>query len=433
MVSYDAVARKATLDPSVDLEANTTYTATVKGGSGGTKDAAGNALAADKSWSFTTAAPSNTAPRVTISTPTTATTWKVDDVIDFSGSATDPEDGTLADSQPSWELIMHHCPSNCHTHQLQAFPGVASGSFTAPDHEYPSYLELRLTATDSGGMTDTKSMRLDPKTVVLTFQSGPPGLNLVVGSGGETAPFDRTVIVGSTNSISAPSPQTSGGTTYRFSSWSDGGTQTHNITAPNTASTYKATFAPDAATTHTLVATADATISENRPAQNYGTATFLTADGDDPAGTVKDKYALIRWDLFGIAPGTNVGSASITLNVMDPSTQTYPVFGLKRPWSESAVTWNAYDAGKAWEVSGARGTLDKNSAVAGSVTPSLAGKVTITLDRAVVQGWVNDPSTNHGIVIAESANTNGADFSSREAADASLRPQLTINTTSPSG
>jgi hypothetical protein len=27
---------------------------------------------------------------------------------------------------------------------------------TARDHEYPSYLELRLTATDSGGLTDTK-------------------------------------------------------------------------------------------------------------------------------------------------------------------------------------------------------------------------------------------------------------------------------------
>ena len=32
-------------------------------------------------------------------------------------------------------------------------PSVASGSFVAPDHEYPSYLELRLTATDSGGLS----------------------------------------------------------------------------------------------------------------------------------------------------------------------------------------------------------------------------------------------------------------------------------------
>ena len=49
----------------------------------------------------------------------------------------------------SWSLVMQHCPSNCHTHPVQDFPGVASGSFVAPDHEYPSYLELRLTATDS--------------------------------------------------------------------------------------------------------------------------------------------------------------------------------------------------------------------------------------------------------------------------------------------
>jgi hypothetical protein len=206
-VTYDAAAKKATLDPDVDLEAGATYTAALKGGSGGAKDAAGNALASDKSWSFTTAAASNTAPTATINTPTTATTWKVDDLVNFAGSASDPQDGSLADSQLSWSLIMHHCPSNCHTHQLQEFPGVASGSFTAPDHEYPSYLELRLTATDSGGLTDTKSVRLDPKTVVLSFQSGPPGLNLVVGSGGATAPFSRTVIVGSTNSVSAPSPR----------------------------------------------------------------------------------------------------------------------------------------------------------------------------------------------------------------------------------
>ena len=71
---------------------------------------------------------------------------------------------------------MQHCPSNCHTHAVQTFAGVAGGSFTAPDHEYPSYLELELTATDSGGLTDTKTIRLDPRTVTLTFSSIPGGL-----------------------------------------------------------------------------------------------------------------------------------------------------------------------------------------------------------------------------------------------------------------
>ena len=56
-VSYDAATKKATLDPTADLEASSTYTATIKGGSGGVKDLAGNPLGADKTWSFTTAAP----------------------------------------------------------------------------------------------------------------------------------------------------------------------------------------------------------------------------------------------------------------------------------------------------------------------------------------------------------------------------------------
>ena len=74
-------------------------------------------------------------------------------------------------------------------------------------------------------------MRLDPLTVDLTFQSSPTGLQLTVGSSSSTTPFTRTVIQGSNNSISAPSPQTVGGTTYAFVSWSDGGAATHNITA----------------------------------------------------------------------------------------------------------------------------------------------------------------------------------------------------------
>jgi PKD repeat protein len=184
----------------------------------------------------------NTAPTATINSPSPTTTWKVGDNISFSGSATDPQDGALAASKLTWSLIMNHCPSNCHTHELQTFAGVASGSFVAPDHEYPSYLELRLTATDSGGLSNTKSVRLDPQTVALTFNTIPAGLRLAVNGSEATAAFSRTVIVGSNNSISAISPQPKGKTTYTFRSWSDGGAQTHNITAPASATTYKATY-----------------------------------------------------------------------------------------------------------------------------------------------------------------------------------------------
>src|SRR5918995_1176629 len=136
----------------------------------------------------------------------------------------------LAASSLTWSLIMHHCSTqnSCHQHVVEDFAGVASGSFVAPDHEYPSHIELRLTARDSGGLSDTKSVRLDPKTVELSFRSDPSGLQLTVGSASGTTPFSRTVIVGSKNSVSAPSPQTLGGINYGFVSWSDGGAQSHD-------------------------------------------------------------------------------------------------------------------------------------------------------------------------------------------------------------
>jgi PKD repeat protein len=185
----------------------------------------------------------NTPPVPVIATPPAGTTWKVGDLINFSGSATDTQEGTLPASALSWSLTLEHCPSNCHTHNLQSWPGVASGSFNAPDHEYPSYLLLTLTAKDSTGLTGSATLRLDPKTVVLTFTSDPNRLQLTVGSFTGTTTFTRTVIVGSKPEIIAPTPQTiRGGKTYAFGSWSDGGARTHTIVAPASPVTYKATY-----------------------------------------------------------------------------------------------------------------------------------------------------------------------------------------------
>jgi hypothetical protein len=55
-MGYSLNTDTATLDPASNLEANTTYTATVKGDSTGAKDLAGNVLEQDYSWTFTTAA-----------------------------------------------------------------------------------------------------------------------------------------------------------------------------------------------------------------------------------------------------------------------------------------------------------------------------------------------------------------------------------------
>jgi len=183
----------------------------------------------------------NTPPTATIAAPAIGTTWKVGDRIVFSGSATDPQQGTLPASALSWELVLQHCPADCHSHPLQTWRGDDPNLFfDAPDHEYPSHLELRVIATDAGGLTDTKTLRLDPRTVVLSFESAPSGLQLTVGGSSSTTPFARTVIEGSNNTISAPS-QTLGGTDYAWVAWSDGGAESHNVMA-SAAATYTATY-----------------------------------------------------------------------------------------------------------------------------------------------------------------------------------------------
>ncbi len=83
----------------------------------------------------------------------------------FSGSATDEQDGALPASALSWKLIINHCITvdNCHAHPVQDFDGVSRAArSSAPDHGYPSHLLLQVTATDSRGLTDTKTVRLDP-------------------------------------------------------------------------------------------------------------------------------------------------------------------------------------------------------------------------------------------------------------------------------
>lgn len=59
VVSYDAPSRVATLDPTSDLLANTQYTATVTTGA---RDLAGNALAVNQVWIFTSGAAACSAP-----------------------------------------------------------------------------------------------------------------------------------------------------------------------------------------------------------------------------------------------------------------------------------------------------------------------------------------------------------------------------------
>ena len=270
----------------------------------------------------------NSPPVPVIDSPASSLTWKVGDTINFSGHATDAQDGNIPASGLTWTVVLHHCPSNCHTHTVQTFTGVASGSFFAPDHEYPSYIELVLTATDSLGSQTSTSVNLDPKTVVLTFQSSPTGLSLTVDQAAGTTPFTRTVIVGSANTISATTPQTLNGLTYQFLTWSDGGQQTHTITAPATAATYTATYTTPSLT---FTSNADATIRANRPTANDGASLILRNQ--------LNKYrAYMKFTVSGLSGAAS--NTKLRLWVAASSSNAGSIYLVGNGWTETGITWN---------------------------------------------------------------------------------------------
>ncbi|HET8756444.1 MAG TPA: LamG-like jellyroll fold domain-containing protein [Solirubrobacteraceae bacterium] len=198
-------------------------------------------LSATKQTEITVGTP----PAPTITSPAAGTKYAVGDLVSFAGTATSGGSEMPAD-ELTWTVDLHHCsaivPTSCHVHHIQDFAGVRSGSFSYPDHEYPSYITLELTATKPSGLQAGTSVRIDPKTVALHFESEPSGLRLAIGGEASTTPFTRSVAQNSTVGVAAPPSQFLGVDSYDFSSWSDGGSATHQFTAPSTDTTYTATY-----------------------------------------------------------------------------------------------------------------------------------------------------------------------------------------------
>lgn len=258
----------------------------------------------------------NRAPVPTINSPLSTLRWRVGDTVGFSGSAIDPEDGTLAAAQLKWELALVHAneidPTNTHEHVITSYNGVASGSFVTPDHEYPSWLVLRLTATDSRGLSATTSMRIDPRTVILSFQTTPAGLKLVINGTEFTAPVSRTVLAGSTNALAAAGTQTLNGTSYAFSGWSQGGAPGQSIIAPDNNTTYIATYAAVGGPTLPLAPTL---VSGEVLAGSQVKLTWSDLSNNETGFIVQRRYQGWIWEDLALTAGANATTSTDTTSI----------------------------------------------------------------------------------------------------------------------
>jgi glucose/arabinose dehydrogenase len=181
----------------------------------------------------------NGAPTVTIASPADESLYRDGSPVTLRGSATDPEDGELSGVSLQWRVLLHH---NTHVHTLTALNGPETTFTPLIDHDADSFYEIRLTATDSGGRTASKTIELRPETSDLELSSSPPGAPLAYVDRQEPAPFSQAAAVGYRAQITAAETFERSGRTYRFVSWSDGGARTHAISVPAGDPQFMATY-----------------------------------------------------------------------------------------------------------------------------------------------------------------------------------------------
>lgn len=237
--SYDADAQDLTYlwnfgNGVTSNEANPTYTYTTRGVYTVTlkvTDTAG----ASNTTQLTIKAGSNP-PVATITSPVDGSFYSVGNVISFSGSGSDAEDGALTGSSLRWDMRLHH---NEHVH-FDELPNTTgpTGSYSVTNHGDNTYLELCLIATDSSGQSDRKCINLYPRTLQVTLNSVPSGLQLGWDGTSRTTPFTVTTIAGSRHTLTALDVQNN----LAFRNWSDGGARVHDVTLNSTNATFTATY-----------------------------------------------------------------------------------------------------------------------------------------------------------------------------------------------
>ncbi len=188
----------------------------------------------------------NLPPLAAIQAPSNGASYRVGDVIDFSGTASAGPIPVAAE-QLAWELRTLH---NQHVH-YDALPAAAppgepyrsAGSFPVDDHGDDVRFQLCLTATVlPEGFTDTQCVDLFPETTEITLATEPVGLQISYEDEGVEVSGPALIhpVVGSEQTISVLPVQQH----RSFVGWADGPTSlSRSFTVGTTPATFTALYA----------------------------------------------------------------------------------------------------------------------------------------------------------------------------------------------
>jgi PKD repeat protein len=290
-----------------------------------------------------TITPGNNAPTATITTPAHNALFTAGDTISFSGSGTDPEDGTLPSSAFKWSVVFHH---DDHTHPfIDSINNTRSGSFQIPrtgETDPNQWYRIHLTVTDSRGLSNSTFVDVQPRKSTMTLATNIGGLSLALDSQMYPTPAQILGVAGMTRSLSAPLQQSAGGKNYEFVSWSDGGAATHSINTPTSnTTTYTATYRETAAVS--LPAIADAYVRDGTHANsNFGQVAEMQVKRSSTANSGNNRETYLKFDL---ASAASIGSAKLRLfarlsnsEATNVVTAIYPV--ANSSWTENGINFN---------------------------------------------------------------------------------------------
>jgi len=98
-----------------------------------------------------------------------------------------------------------------------------------------------MTVTDSDGLSSSDTIFLQPEKSTVTLNSVPSGLTVLLDGVEKTTPFIFDELINFQFELEAPN-QCANDNSYTFSSWSDAGAQTHQISVPETTTQYTVNF-----------------------------------------------------------------------------------------------------------------------------------------------------------------------------------------------
>jgi hypothetical protein len=143
----------------------------------------------------------------------------------------------------------------------------------------------------------------------------------------------------------------------------------------------------DAVTLHPI---ADVCVLQGYPTLNVGNTTDMWVGYDHCSVEAEIARSLVQFDTSSIPPGSSISAATLHIHLLNSCdvgerTHTVTAYNVDGSWSEMSVTWrNQPDSGTEY----------------GSVRVPSRTWGWYTLDVTdLVQGWVNDTITNHGLML----------------------------------